>query len=173
MFEMWSALEIIIASIAAGLFLLAAWQDFQNWKIRNWTIVALLACYLLFVLVRWTASGSAGSGMFPGEFVAGALLFVLGFTLWAFGFFGAGDAKLLLPVGLFLGFSHLLPFAFALMIFGVVFLLALKYPIPANYLVTPALVRFDEIRRTGKVPYGVVITAAALFAMYVRFRGAG
>jgi prepilin peptidase CpaA len=170
---MWNALELVLVTVAAGLFLLAAWQDFLNWKIRNWTVLALLAVYACHVLVRWAASGSLGGGLLFGELVAGVILFVLGFTLWTFRLFGAGDAKLLLPVGLFLGFSYLMPFAVALTIFGVLFLLALKYPIPANYLVTPALVRLDEIRRTGKVPYGVVITAATLFAMYVRSRGAG
>jgi prepilin peptidase CpaA len=48
-------------------------------------------------------------------------------------------------------------------------MLALKYPIPAIYLAWPMVARLDEIRRSGKVPYGVVIAAAALVAMYLRY----
>jgi prepilin peptidase CpaA len=172
MVEMWSGLETIVIGAAAGLFLLAAWQDFRSWKIRNWTILALLAAYAGFVLVRWI-SGSFAGGVLLGEMGAGLLLFVLGFTLWMFGLFGAGDAKLLLPVGLFVGFSWLTPFALALMVAAVAVFLALRFPIPAIYLVWPVVARLDEIRQTGKVPYGVVITAAALVAMYLRFSAGG
>jgi prepilin peptidase CpaA len=165
---MWNALEIAIVVCAACLFLLAAWQDFRSWKIRNGTILALLAAYACLVLVRWLP-GSLAGGELVGEIGAGLLLFVVGFALWGFGLFGAGDAKLLLPVGLFVGFSHLTPFALALMVAGIVVFLALKFPIPAVYVVWPAVARLDEIRRTGKVPYGVVIAAATLVAMYLRY----
>ncbi|TBF97710.1 hypothetical protein ELG65_02650 [Rhizobium leguminosarum] len=39
------------------------------------------------------------------------LLFALGIGLWTFGLFGAGDAKLFLPIGLFIGWNSMLPFA--------------------------------------------------------------
>jgi prepilin peptidase CpaA len=169
MLEMWNAIEIIFVGTAACLFLLAAWQDFRSWKIRNGTILALLATYACLVLVRWATPGSFAGDMLLGELAAGLLLFGLGFALWASGLFGAGDAKLLLPVGLFVGFAYLTPFALALMIAGVAVLLALRFPIPVTYLVWPVVARLDEIRRVGKVPYGVVITAAALVAMSLRY----
>jgi prepilin peptidase CpaA len=166
---MWNALEIAPVLCACGLFLLAAWQDFRSWKIRNWTVLALIAVYLVLALIRWAVSGSLDSGTLLGELAAGLLLFALGFTLWLFGLFGAGDAKLFLPVGLFVGFAYLTPFAIALMVSAVVVFLALKYPIPPVYLAWPGIARIDEIRRTGKVPYGVVITVAALVAIYLRY----
>ena len=78
----------------------------------------------------------------------------------------------LLPVGLFVGYNFLFPFGVALAVGAVIVAVALKFPVPLHYQVWPAAARLEEIRQTGKVPYGVLIAAAALIAMYMRFSGA-
>lgn len=166
------------AGLAAAvvLLLVAAWQDFTTWKIRNWTVLSLVAAYALVALGRWLAPGvggvldtlDAGSPL-AGDLAAGALLFAIGVVLWLLRLLGAGDAKLFLPIGLFVGLSHLLPFALALIAGAIVAAVALRFPVPLHYQTWPVLFRIDEIRKTGKVPYGVIMVAAAFFAMYLRY----
>jgi prepilin peptidase CpaA len=106
---------------------------------------------------------SVGFGLFlPGSLAAAGLLLATGFVLWKLRLFGAGDAKLMFPVGLFLGWPHLLPYAIWLAIFALIALLALKLPLPAGASMTMAGMRIDEIRQSGKVPYAVIMVAALI-----------
>ena len=168
-------IEYLIVFAASALILVAAWQDFCTWKIRNWTVLALLAVYACLALLRWLMPSNglldelgARSPLY-GDLGAGLLLFVIGFVLWALKLFGAGDAKLFLPVGLFVGYNLLFPFGVALAVGAVIVAVALKFPVPLHYQVWPAAARLEEIRLTGKVPYGVLIAAAALCSVWLRY----
>ncbi|MCT7374646.1 A24 family peptidase [Chelativorans salis] len=171
--------ELPIAIIAAGLMIYAAYEDFTRWKIPNAVVLALVAAYAALALVRWMTPQEGDvlaelDGMRPslyGDLAAGLLLFLIGFALWMIGMMGAGDAKLLFPVGLFVGWTLLLPFAVLLTVFGVLAYLLLKLPIPLRLQFVPGVLRLDEIRKTGKVPYGVVIVGAALVVMYGTYVG--
>ncbi len=171
-------LEVLAVMAAAGLVVIAAWQDFVSWKIRNWTVLALLADYALLAVVRWANPAGAGvplelAGTSPlyGDLAAGLLLFALGFVLWALRMLGAGDAKLFFPIGLFVGLHYLFAFAVGLAAGGVVVSLALLFPVPPQYQSWPLLARAEEIRKTRKIPYGVIMAAAALVAMHLRYFG--
>jgi prepilin peptidase CpaA len=171
--------EYVIVSAAAALILVAAWQDFTSWKIRNWTVLALLGVYICLALWRWLAPAEnlAGGVLYAlgpstpiyGDVAAGLLLFTIGVVLWALRMLGAGDAKLFFPIGLFVGLNYLFPFAVALALGAIVGAVALKFPVPLHYQVWPAGARIEEIRQSGKVPYGVVMAGAALIAMYLRY----
>jgi prepilin peptidase CpaA len=63
----------------------------------------------------------------------------------------------------------MLPFVLGLMFFAVIALLAMKLPLPAGLGNTMVGMRLDEIRRSGKVPYGVVMVAALLATLYVKY----
>jgi len=168
-------LEFIGVVAAALLILWAAWQDFLTWKIRNATVLALIAVYGVMAVGRyWWAYRSAGDladmhSIVLGDLAAALLLFAIGFVLWMFRLFGAGDAKLLFPIGLFVGFNNLMLFAVILLLGAIVVMLALKIRIPVQYHAYPYVARLEEIRSTGKIPYGVLLAVAALVAIYVRF----
>lgn len=168
-------LGVLTIVAAVGLILIAAWQDFIAWKIRNWTILALVADYALLALIRWANPAGAGilgiddASSLQGDLAAGLLLFAIGFVLWALRMLGAGDAKLFFPIGLFVGLNHLFSFAVGLSAGAVVVSLALQFPVPLQYQAWPALSRIEEIRKSRKVPYGVIMAAAALVAMYLRY----
>nr|WP_245262255.1 pilus assembly protein CpaA [Mesorhizobium sp. WSM3626] len=168
-------LGVVAIVAAAGLILIAAWQDFIAWKIRNWTVLALVADYALLALIRWANPGAGilagidSASPLQGDLAAGLLLLTIGFVLWALRMLGAGDAKLFFPIGLFVGLNHLFSFAVGLAAGGVVVSLALQFPVPLQYQAWPALSRIEEIRKTRKVPYGVIMAAAALVAMYLRY----
>ncbi|WJI42662.1 pilus assembly protein CpaA [Mesorhizobium sp. C120A] len=169
-------LGALAISAGAGLIVIAAWQDFLAWKIRNWTVLALVADYALLALIRWAnpsgvgiLAGVDGDSPLQGDLAAGLLLLTIGFVLWALRMLGAGDAKLFFPIGLFVGLHYLFSFAVGLAAGGVVVSLALQFPVPLQFQAWRALSRIEEIRKSRKVPYGVIMATAALVAMYLRY----
>ena len=166
-----SLLHTITAFGVFALLLVAAITDFRRWKIPNWVILALLAVYGAHLGVSaltelpgrfWSLDSLAGDA------AAGGLLFVIGFVFWALGLFGAGDAKLLAAIGLYIGWSGMLPFAVLLGAGAVIALIGLKFPIPQTLHVYALLARLDEIRSSGKVPYGVIMVPAAMIVIMQR-----
>lgn len=170
---------IMIASVF--LFLYAAWSDFRFWKIPNGIVLALIAVYAFGTVLRFMIPDQSGGALaddfgatlfsstgIAGDLVAGIVLFILGFALWSFGLFGAGDAKLFLPIGLFIGWQGMLPFAIFLLIGGIIALLALKLPMPLQFAHFAVVMRLQEIRTTRKIPYGVIMVGAALAVMALR-----
>ncbi|APO73389.1 prepilin type IV endopeptidase protein [Rhizobium etli 8C-3] len=156
--------------LAVLLFLYAGWTDFQTWKIPNTLVLALIALYALRAVAVMVSSEDIGATLFAltgigGDVGAGLLMFVLGVVLWAFGMFGAGDAKLFLPIGLFIGWHGMLPFSIFLLVFGVATLLMLRLPIPLPFKHLAFFMRIEEIRASRKVPYGVVMVFATLLTL--------
>lgn len=154
---------------AVAVFLYAAWTDFITWKIPNRLIFMAIGCYVPYALFSQLASAQPMVAPL-GDLAAAALLFVIGFVFWAVKLFGAGDAKLFFPIGLFVGWPMLLPYALGLILFATVFWFALKWPLPPPLRHTVTGMRIDEIRASGKVPYGVVMVAALIaILIMVRF----
>ncbi|PDT82382.1 prepilin peptidase [Sinorhizobium sp. BJ1] len=170
--------EINILIVATVLLLLyAAWSDFRLWKIPNSIVLALTAIYALHAALQLLMAEDVGAALFSssgiaGDVGAGLLLFALGFGLWSFKLFGAGDAKLFLPIGFFVGWHGMLPFAIFLLIGGIAALLILKLPMPLQLAHFSVVMRLEEIRTTRKIPYGVIMVAAALAVMVLRPAGA-
>ncbi|WOS65167.1 prepilin peptidase [Sinorhizobium fredii] len=166
--------EINILIVATVLLLLyAAWSDFRLWKIPNPIVLALIAVYALHAALQLLTADDVGAALFSasgiaGDIGAGLLLFTLGFGLWSFKLFGAGDAKLFLPIGLFIGWHGMVPFAVFLLIGGIAALLILKLPMPLQLAHFSVVTRLEEIRATRKIPYGVVMVAAALSVIALR-----
>ncbi|APG85565.1 CpaA pilus assembly protein CpaA [Sinorhizobium americanum CCGM7] len=170
--------EINILIVATVLLLLyAAWSDFRLWKIPNAIVLALTAVYGLHAALQLLTAEDVGAALLSsngiaGDLVSGVLLFILGFTFWSFRLFGAGDAKLFLPIGFFVGWHAMLPFSFFLLIGGILALLALKLPMPLQFAHYAVIMRVQEIRATRKIPYGVIMVAAALAVIALRPAGA-
>lgn len=160
----------ITTLVAALLFLYAAWSDFQRWRIPNGVVLALVSVYALGAIIRLTTTQDIGAALFSldgvgGDIGAGLLLFALGVVLWAFRLFGAGDAKLFLPIGLFVGWHGMLPFAVFLLIGGILTMLALRLPMPLAFAHYTVIMRIEEIRVSRKIPYGVIMVFATLVTM--------
>jgi prepilin peptidase CpaA len=101
---------------------------------------------------------------FGMHFAAGAGVLVLGFTCFAFGWIGGGDAKLAAVLALFLGVDNVVEFVVLASVLGGVLTVALlgyrATVVPAFIIRQPWAQRLHD-RQTG-VPYGIALAAAAL-----------
>jgi prepilin peptidase CpaA len=137
----------------------AASSDLFTMTIANRVSLILVGGF--FVLAVLTGMSPAAIGWHVG---AGALVLVVGFGLFSFGWVGGGDAKLAAATALWFGFAHLLDYLLYASIFGGALTLALiqfrMLPLPQ------ALARREWIERLhrsgGGVPYGIALAAAAL-----------
>ncbi len=140
---------------------LAAVTDLLTMTIPNRLSLALAAGFGLACLV-------AGLGL-PQTAIhvsAGAAMLVLGFTCFAFGWVGGGDAKLFAAAALWFGWEKLAEYALAAGLLGggltLVILAVRQVPLPALLHRGWALRLHDP--KAG-VPYGIALAAAAI-ALY-------
>jgi prepilin peptidase CpaA len=154
------ALAFIPLLILPALAIVAALEDVTSFTIPNWISAALVLAFLpaaLAVGAPWATIGLCG--------VVGVIALVVGMGLFAAGWVGGGDAKLLAACALWLGWPAVLSFGLTTGLAGgalTLILLALR----SGWL-EPALAGSPAwIRRLaaqgGDIPYGVAIAAGAL-----------
>ena len=80
-------------TVAAGI------ADWRRREVPQWTVVGLVGFWCVVVLVE---PGALGANP-PGGLVCGVAALAVGLICFGFGWMGAGDAKLLPALGLWLG----------------------------------------------------------------------
>ena len=151
--------EVLVLAALPLLLLAAALWDVTNFTIPNFIQLALIATFLVFALAVGMSVSSFG-----GHVLAGFIGLLVGFTLFALGYIGGGDAKLFACASLWLGLSQLPAFALIASVLGGGLTLALlsfrSLPLP------DMLARQDWVMRLhdhkAGVPYGVALAAGAL-----------
>jgi prepilin peptidase CpaA len=147
------------AAIFAFAMVYAGLTDLTTMRIRNnlclWLFAsyAVLAPFVGFTLeqIAWSAAFAAG-------------LLAVSFILFAFGWMGGGDGKLLAVTALWLGIDHAPAFLIYTGLFGGALTLAVLQlrlvGLPAFLGSRPWITRLQS--DNSGVPYGVAITLAAL-----------
>ncbi len=146
-------------AIFPALVVIAALRDATSYTIPNWISLAAAGLFAPVALAAGVPLPAVGMGLLVG---AGAL--VLGMALFALGWVGGGDAKLMAACGAWLGVASFLPFLTVTAVAGGALALTLLYArklrdwTPAG---APAWLR--RLLTPGEsVPYGVAIAAGAL-----------
>ncbi len=155
-------LEFLLLSIVlAGCLIAAAGWDLTTYTIPNPIQIAILVSFVLFAF-----ASSMSAGMLAGHFAAGFVGLVIGFSLFAVGYVGGGDAKLFACIALWFGLTDLVNYALVASIFGGALTLGLlffrKLPLPAILARQSWLMRLHD-EKAG-IPYGVAL-AAGSFAL--------
>jgi len=154
------AAELLVIVVLPALLALAAGWDLASFTIPNLLQAALLAVFVVFVLTSGMSQVAIG-----WHLLAGLLGLAVGFTLFALGYIGGGDAKLFACVALWLGFHDLASYALLASLAGGVLTLSLlavrRLPLPAILTTHNWLLRLHD-ERAG-IPYGVALAAAAFF----------
>lgn len=152
--------QILLSAVFPALTIVAALKDATSFTIPNWISLALVAA---FPPVAWLCGVSLADGGMALAVGAGAL--IAGMAMFAVGWIGGGDAKLLAASALWIGWPAVLPFLLVTALFGGGLALGLMglrsvwlRPLAAlgpawiNRLATPG----------AAAPYGVAICAGAL-----------
>jgi prepilin peptidase CpaA len=152
--------DLLILTLFPTLVVAAAIGDVLTLRIPNW----LNAATALSVLPMAVLAGMP-LDVAQWHLLGGAVLLVFGFTLFARGYIGGGDAKLMAAVGLWIGWSALLPFVIVTSLAGGA--LAILYKV-GQLVQTDLEVRdvawLKRVIRTDlKLPYGIAIATGALW----------
>ncbi|MFA7414035.1 MAG: prepilin peptidase [Rhizobium sp.] len=152
-------IEAVIFVIFPICLALAALTDFFEMTIPNRIPVILLAS---FVLVAPFAG--LGWSQFGLHLATGAIVFSVGFALFALNAMGGGDAKLLTAAAVWYGFD---PSLYAFMLYvaylgGGLTLLILLIRAHTDVVSAFGLRLPDSIVTARKIPYGIAIGAAGL-----------
>src|SRR5690242_3934485 len=154
--------ELLVLIVLPALLLAAAGWDLASFTIPNFLQLALVGAFAVFVFASGMAPALIGSHL-----LAGFLGLVVGFTLFALGYVGGGDAKLFACVLLWLGFTNLVDYTLVASALGGGLTLAIlglrQMPLPATLIAQPWITRLHDAK--SGIPYGVALAAGAFVVL--------
>ena len=154
--------EFLVLIALPLLLAVAAVWDIASFTIPNFLTLALLGAFVVFAFAAGLSFTVIG-----WHLLAGILGLLIGFTLFAIGHVGGGDAKLFAVMVLWLGLKDLMPYALIASVLGGVLALGLmlmrSWPLPA-FLARQAWVMKLHDSKAG-IPYGVALAEAAFILL--------
>lgn len=152
-------LEFSILFLLPGAVAFAAAMDLFTLTIPNRVSIVMA---LAFFPVAWLAG--IGWVAVADHLAAGSIVLALGIGLFALGWFGGGDAKLLAAIALWLGTENLIPYFLYVALAGgmlaMLFGAMRQVPLPRQLLCEQWALRLH--RPGGGIPYGIALSAGAL-----------
>jgi prepilin peptidase CpaA len=155
-----ATIQLVALVLAAGALVAAAIADLRRYQIPNRYALAITLAFLLFAL----------GGGWPAALLglaAGAITFALGTILFAKGWLGGGDVKLLAAVALWLAPPLLAPFALVTSLAGAVLSVAMLTPL-RRCLPAPPVKLARETGLRQPIPYAIAIAAGGLYVLLQR-----
>ena len=140
--------------LTAGFLVAIAVYDARHFRIPNSWVLVMLALYLF-------SQGPLGFPFWKTDLMFGGLLFLLGFVMWMLRSLGAGDAKLMLPLGMHLGLAGAVFFAILLMVVSGLFFVSIQVAGKTSPQGPFGQSRV-KMKTSGKVPYGVLLAVSAV-----------
>lgn len=154
-------LTFIIVLIFAGTMLTAAAKDATSMTIPNWISLAVIGGFILVTPFVWQ-----GWSVFSTHLLVGLTFFAAGFAMFAFGWLGGGDAKLMAATALWWQWDEAMIYIVYTTMIGGVLALALVFGrkfIPERVLT--AQWAHHLFRDEKKMPYGLALAAGALLTL--------
>jgi prepilin peptidase CpaA len=167
-----------LSLLVAALLVLGALSDVRTAKIPNRLVLAGL---VLAPLAALFAGGLPALGF---ALIAAGVAFLIGFTGFALGAIGGGDAKFLMVGAALVGLPSLLPYLLAAAVFGGILAMGTvlwqRQVIEATVMTRDLAKSMVTLGRRGHrgrlgeegrlaVPYGVAIAAGALVVHFTSF----
>ncbi len=139
------------------------WSDVRKYIIPNWLVASLLILYPIGVFMAPVAVD------WPMAIAAMAIVFAVGYAIFAMRWMGAGDIKLMTVCALWVGYDNLLDYVFIVAILGGALSVALLVgrkiiPLVAHKLPFKQLPRI--LQHGAPVPYGVAIAIGFLILLW-------
>ncbi|HEX4079680.1 MAG TPA: prepilin peptidase [Rhizomicrobium sp.] len=154
--------EFLVLVLVPAVLIAAAGWDLASFTIPNFLQAVLIAGFALFALASGMPLAALG-----WHLLAAFIGLAIGFTLFALGFVGGGDAKLFACVALWFGIPDLIDYALIASVFGGVLTLVMlgfrQLPLPRPLTGQGWLMRLHD-QKAG-IPYGVALATGA-FAVF-------
>ena len=154
--------ELLVLIVLPALLALAAGWDVASFTIPNFLQLALIGAFAVFVIAIGMQPAMIG-----GHLLAGFVGLAVGFTLFALGYVGGGDAKLFACILLWIGLGNLLDYTLVACLMGGALSLAVigmrKLPLPAMLSGQAWILRLHDAK--GGIPYGVALAAGAFLVL--------
>jgi len=154
-------LAFLIVVIFASTMLMAAFKDATTMTIPNWISLALIAGFFIvmpFVWPGWEAFGT--------HILVGLSFFLAGFAMFAFGWLGGGDAKLMAATALWWQWPDAVIYVLYTTVIGfflaLVLMIGRKF-IPVRILTAPWA--YKMFKDEKKMPYGLALASGALITL--------
>ena len=142
-----------------ALMAFAAASDLFTMTISNRVSLALAAGFLVLAVL-----GGMGLQELLSHLAAGAVLLMVAFACFAFGWIGGGDAKVAAAAALWFGFPHLMDYLLYASLFGGALTLLLlqfrQWPLPFTLAGQSWLMRLHA--KESGIPYGIALAVGAL-----------
>jgi prepilin peptidase CpaA len=157
--------KTIVLGLFAALVIGAAVRDLATFTIPNWISLALALAFAPAALLMGASLPDIGVSL-----AVGVGMLVVGAAMFALGWIGGGDAKLLASAALWVGLRGLAPFAIYTALAGGLLALALV-ALRSDWLRPLAAAGPAWARRLAtpgeSAPYGVAIAVGALAAFAI------
>lgn len=152
---------------AIGMFT-AAFRDATTMTIPNWVSLFILGGFFLVTPFMWQAWGVTGApwAIFGEHVFVGVSVFLVGFTMFALGWLGGGDAKLMAATAFWWQWPDLLHYLVYTTLAGgvlAIFVLVGRQFIPVKLLTSEWLHRL--IKDEKHIPYGLALAFGALVTL--------
>lgn len=142
------------------LMLYAAYSDLRSYTLPNFISILLVAGIVIIGIFLQPSLSVVG-----WHIGVAALMFAIGFGMFAAGMVGGGDVKVIAALGLWMGPGSILSFFMVMALLGGV--LALLLLLFRNVKIPETWLQNGSIRglydKGEGIPYGVAIAAAALY----------
>lgn len=157
----------IMMIFAVGMFT-SAIKDALTMTIPNWASVMVLGGFFLTVPFMWGAWGEVGSAwsIFGEHLLVGVSVFLFGFVIFAFGWLGGGDAKLMAATAFWWQWTDLLMYVTYTTLAGgviAIFILWGRKYVPVKVLTADWLHRL--VKDEKRMPYGLALAFGALVTL--------
>ncbi len=154
-------LAFIIVVIFASAMFIAAFKDATTMTIPNWISLALTASFFVVIPFVWPGWPDFGT-----HILVGLAFFLGGFAMFAFGWLGGGDAKLMAATGLWWQWADATVYVLNTTLIGAAIALGLiigRKFIPVRILTAPWA--YKMFKDEKKMPYGLALAAGALITL--------
>jgi prepilin peptidase CpaA len=154
--------KLILMCALPVLLAYACFSDLFTMRISNRVCLAVLALFPAAAL-----AGGMDIVTMGWHLAAGVAILAVSFALFAMGFVGGGDAKLVPAIVVWLGFDQMLEFIALFCVLGGMLTLAIlfarRHPLPAGMMAKPWIAKLHA--PTTGIPYGVALGVAALVVL--------
>jgi prepilin peptidase CpaA len=152
----------ILFALLPLLLAYACFSDLFTMRISNRVCLFVLALFPVAALAAGMAPAAVGMNL-----LTGLAVLAVSFTLFAFGWVGGGDAKLVAASAVWFGFDLVLDYVALSCLLGGGLTLAILYarahPLPAGLMGRPWIAHLHE--RTTGIPYGIALGISALVVL--------